>query len=263
MNLFLDTEFTGLHQATTLVSLALVAGDSRIFYAEFNDYDRSQVDEWIQANVINHLTMAPPPAGEQEYYSKARFRSSIPLTEQWNLKMRGSRAEVAKELREWLGQFDAVEVWSDCLAYDWVLFCDLFGGAFGLPGNIYYIPFDICTAFKLKGVDPDISREEFAGLPLQAKHNSYNDAMVIKFCYEKLKLEPPTLTVFELGDQVVNLDPDFEKPGLVGTVTEVWYDGEKVLWVNVDWSDGAFDGNGHYRITKGYQGRYLRLVCNV
>jgi hypothetical protein len=85
----------------------------------------------------------------------------------------------------WLSQWDSVEMWSDCLAYDWVLFNNLFGTAFDIPKNVYYIPFDICTLFKIKGLDPDINREEFAGLD-GPKHNALHDALVIKACYEKL-----------------------------------------------------------------------------
>lgn len=53
MKLFFDTEFTGLHKDTTLISLGMVDEDGRTFYAEFNDYDKSQCDEWIQKNVHN------------------------------------------------------------------------------------------------------------------------------------------------------------------------------------------------------------------
>lgn len=42
--LFLDCEFTGLHQQSTLISLALVSG-GRSFYAEFNDYWKRNVIE--------------------------------------------------------------------------------------------------------------------------------------------------------------------------------------------------------------------------
>ena len=55
-----------------------------------------------------------------------------------------------------------------------------------IPKNIYYIPLDICTLFKVKGIDPDISREEFSGVNSKNKHNSLFDAKVIKLCYEKL-----------------------------------------------------------------------------
>jgi hypothetical protein len=49
---------------------------------------------------------------------------------------------------------------------------------------VYYIPFDLATLLKMKGVDPDISREEFAQAPPNGpKHNALWDARVIKACY--------------------------------------------------------------------------------
>ena len=47
MNLYFDTEFTGLHKDTTLISLGIISEDNRTFYAEFSDYNKSQVDNWI------------------------------------------------------------------------------------------------------------------------------------------------------------------------------------------------------------------------
>ena len=55
MKIFLDTEFTGLHKNTSLISLGMVDERGRTFYAEFTDYDESQCDDWIQKNVINNL----------------------------------------------------------------------------------------------------------------------------------------------------------------------------------------------------------------
>jgi hypothetical protein len=101
----------------------------------------------------------------------------------------GSTEMIKNRLEKWLSQFDSIEIWSDCLSYDWVLFCQIFGHAFSIPKNVYYIPFDICTLFKLKGIDPDISREIFAfdGIPYgNSKHNSLWDAQVIKMCFDKL-----------------------------------------------------------------------------
>lgn len=105
--------------------------------------------------------------------------------------MRGNTEEIKKNLQIWLNQFEKVEIWSDCLAYDWVLFNQLFGHAFNIPENVYYIPFDICTLMKIKNIDPDISREKFAfdqEVELESfdKHNALWDAKVIKKCYEKL-----------------------------------------------------------------------------
>lgn len=164
MKVFFDTEFTGLHAKTTLMSIGLVDEEGRTFYAELNDYDKSQVDEWLENNVVANFT------GENTM----------------------NMQQLKLELTEWLAVYDSVEVWSDCLAYDWVLFNSIFGTAFDIPKNVYYIPFDICTMMKLKGVDPDINREEYAfnAVPAIAqKHNALWDAQVIRACYENLRLE--------------------------------------------------------------------------
>lgn len=157
MKIFFDTEFTGLHQKTTLLSIGLVDENGRTFYRELDDYDIDQVDQWIHDNVIANFT------------------------ETRKVTLHG----LQQELTEWLKTYDNVEMWSDCLAYDWVLFNNIWGGAFDIPKNVYYIPFDICTMMKLKGVDPDINREKFAGVEGN-KHNALHDAKVIKACYEKL-----------------------------------------------------------------------------
>ena len=38
MKIFFDTEFTGLHKDTSLISIGLVDEDGKTFYAEFLDY---------------------------------------------------------------------------------------------------------------------------------------------------------------------------------------------------------------------------------
>lgn len=171
MKVFFDTEFTGLHQQTTLISIGCVAENERQFYAEFTDYDQSQVDEWIVNNVLSHLQYA-----NCEIEGGYKYQG-----------LRADSATVAKCLRSWLESLgEPVEMWADCLAYDWVLFCQLFGGAMNIPKCVYYIPFDIAALMKVKGVDPDINRAEFAGMAGGAKHNALWDAEVIKVCYEGL-----------------------------------------------------------------------------
>lgn len=190
--IFFDTEFTGLHQNTTLISIGLISDCGKTFYAELNDYDKSQVDEWLQNNVIDKLIMSEPRIGEDEYYKAARANENPignDLYNSYSVQLRGNMETIKNELERWLNQFDQVEIWSDCLAYDWVLFNQIFGHAFNIPKNIYYIPFDICTLFKMKGIDPDISREKYGcgeHYSEMPKHNALWDAMVIKMCFEKL-----------------------------------------------------------------------------
>lgn len=206
MKVFFDTEFTGLHQDTTLVSVGCWVESGVNFYAEFTDYNESRVDEWIETHVLKNLHLNPgltlPNLGNEEM-----------------IRVRGSTDMIKAELVKWLAHFQKVEMWGDCLAYDWVLFCQIFGGAFNIPKNVYYIPFDISTLLNLKGVDPDINREEFAfGVKRAAelnehlvseeqfeKHNALWDASVIKRCYDKLNALPARNVITQNKDMPVTL----------------------------------------------------------
>jgi hypothetical protein len=180
--IFFDCEFTGLHKNTTLISIGLISDCGKTFYAEFTDYDKGQVDDWIKKNVISKLKRA-------NNNNKSAF--SIGKGNEF-LEVFGNKEGIKLYLKKWLSQFEQVEMWSDCLSYDWVLFNNIFGTAFDIPKNIYYIPFDICTLFKIKGIDPDISREEYAKeskenwFAEEKKHNALFDAKIIKMCYNRL-----------------------------------------------------------------------------
>lgn len=43
--IFFDTEFTGLHKDTSLISIGLVSENGQKFYAEITDYDKSQIND--------------------------------------------------------------------------------------------------------------------------------------------------------------------------------------------------------------------------
>lgn len=170
---FFDTEFTGLHKNTTLISIGLISECGKTFYAEFWDYDKTQIDEWLQTNVLDNLIWPNKKYNGNDYNKDNIFSG-------------GSTDAIREDLEKWLSQFEQVEIWSDCLSYDWVLFNDIFGHAFNIPKNVHYIPYDICTVFKIKGIDPDISRKEFSGLENETQHNALADAKMIKACYERL-----------------------------------------------------------------------------
>lgn len=176
---FLDTEFTGLVKDTELISLGLYINEDNYFYAEFNDWDKSKSFEWLEKTVISKL----------EFQLQDNVLNKIGNC--W--KAKANKQEVASELRNWLSQYEVIELWADVLAYDWVLFCDLFGGAFGIPENIFYTPFDIATLFRMKGLltpkgkyEGDVSRYEFARVDNALQHHALEDARVESLCYQKL-----------------------------------------------------------------------------
>lgn len=171
--IFFDTEFTGLHADSTLISIGMVSETGGTFYAEFTDYDQDQVNPWIQENVISKLHLTGNEKGDDLH----------------NLQILGTTEQIRDAICVWLEQFGEVEMWSDCLAYDWVLFCGLWDNALSVPSYIYYIPFDICTLFRVYEINPDINREEYAygsTNVVKNKHNAYWDALVIKACHDEL-----------------------------------------------------------------------------
>ena len=178
MKIFFDTEFTGLHKDTTLISIGLVDGDGRTFYAEFSDYDESQVDNWILENVISHLKLACTP----------RTGPVINIYEN-NWEVYGDKAQVKDVLKDWLSKYDIVQLVSDVCHYDMVLFIDIFGSAFDLPKNVcpfcYDINHDIAELCVISDAEAfDKSREELCYRDIEGyKHNALYDAKVIKEIY--------------------------------------------------------------------------------
>jgi len=185
MKIFFDTEFTGLHKNTTLISIGLVDENGRTFYAEFSDYDESQCDDWIHENVIKHLKWSKEGPTEN-------FKSISGINNDW--KAYGTKEYIKTVLSEWLAEYDYVELVSDVCHYDMVLFIDIFGGAFDIPKNVnpacHDINQDLAKRFMITEREAfDLSREALLKARVDShiiegdKHNSLYDAKVIKEIY--------------------------------------------------------------------------------
>lgn len=182
MKLFFDTEFSGLHKDTTLISIGIVAEDGKKFYAELTDYSREQCDDWIKENVINNLLYND----SEKVYERPR--------DEMDCYIKDNRDLVIGALRDWLSQFDSIQFVSDVCHYDFVLLIDLFGTAFDLPKNVnpacHDINQDIARHFDISEAEAfDVSREEIVlelyGREIEGrKHNALYDAEVIKAIYE-------------------------------------------------------------------------------
>lgn len=183
--IFFDTEFTGLHQNTTLISIGLISDEGERFYAELTDYDESQCDAWIEKNVLDHLILS----GNDEL-SESLAADSMTTT------VIGCKHDVQAELLEWLKGFgDDIQFVSDVCHYDMVLLCELLAdGAILLPNWInpycHDITQDIAMILDISEKAAfDISREQLLtdrgiDLPKGQKHNALYDAEVIKAIYD-------------------------------------------------------------------------------
>lgn len=175
MKMFFDTEFTELTQKAKLLSLALVAESGASFYAEFSDYDVSKANDWVKENVLSKF-----------------FLRNTDLSNTQKVQVLGTEVEIVAALQNWMRDITGnrnknFQFWGDCPAWDWVLFCELFGGSFGRPANVHYMCMDLATVFQIKGYDPDYERKAFLeehGITVQGhQHNALYDAFVTKECY--------------------------------------------------------------------------------
>lgn len=188
MKIFFDTEFTGLHKDTTLISIGMVDEVGRCFYGEFTDYDVSQVSDWIRENVLSHLMLKD--SGMMERLKNAFKDGGYDIT-----MVRGGRAVVLSVLRHWLDKYDEIQFVSDVCHYDFVLLIDLFGTAFDLPKNVcpscHDINQDIASYYGVSEYTAfGINRDEIVDEPFLSefvsKHNSLYDALVIRLVYSKV-----------------------------------------------------------------------------
>lgn len=218
--LFFDAEFTGLRKDTTLISLGIISGNGKKFYAEFTDFNWDYVDDWIQKNVLDKLILKKfyPHGGKEiekqmeEWKNEGYEVSNLPTMNTFYLLYNTKRTNddftevvgdsdwIREALSEWLSQFDSIQFVSDVCHYDFVLLIDLLTGgktALDLPDNIsavcHDINSDIARHYGISDKEAfDKSREEIVlelcGHEIDGvKHNALYDAEVIKAIYDEIK----------------------------------------------------------------------------
>lgn len=157
--LYGDTEFTGCHPKTSLVSLGLVTAADHRFYAEFTDYDKNQVNSWIGKNVIQNLKLLEMCPGTS-------------ITEETGTGTtvtycKGDRGYIKGHTLNWLDEHHIAGSpykWHlDLYTYDMFLLTDLLctykDGYPVMPemlNDIY--PADLSHAIAMFGLDPDTRR---------------------------------------------------------------------------------------------------------
>jgi hypothetical protein len=207
IKIYFDTEFTGLTQNTSLISIGMVTEYGEIFYAEFTDYDKTKVTPWIQEYVIDNLRL-------KHSYSKGL-----------NFYIRDSKEEIIKVLSTWLKTImhehknsgNHIQFVSDVAHYDFMLLIDIISkNALDLPDYIspycHDVNQDIATFYDISDIEAfNMSREgilidimpvynTFLKYQLSNndnKHNALWDAKIIAYI-DKLIHGDPINQNFEL-----------------------------------------------------------------
>lgn len=174
---FIDTEFTGEHAYSTLISIGVVTLDGRELYITLNDYDKGQLTDWLKENVLAEIDPDKSVNSKTAYQYLDAFLSDYSN-----------------------GQL--LYVVSCGLLQDYILMLELF--KYSQPGRKYfhalhclpdylnhYAAIDLNTLFRVCNIDPQINREEFAGFGISLKrHNALDDAKVVRGCFVNLMNEP-------------------------------------------------------------------------
>ena len=179
--IFIDTEFTGEHAYTTLVSLGITTLEGDEFYVTLNDYDKNQVSKWLKKNVLSNINSAKSISSKEAYIKLDLF------------------------LKEYANN-QKLYVVSCGLLQDYILMIELFKhsnpnnhfDSFNcLPSYLkHYAAIDLNTLFRVCDVNPNIDRIKFAGLDKEVKrHNALDDAKVVRECFLKIK-DYPELKLF-------------------------------------------------------------------
>jgi hypothetical protein len=108
--------------------------------------------------------------------------------------VKGNRFEIKASFEIWLEQFNNpeqkkpfIQMWGDVPHYDWVLLCELYGGAMNIPDAIHFMPMDIATMLYMKNIDISLEREKLVDKSKRElkKHNALYDARLGKEVFEK------------------------------------------------------------------------------
>lgn len=188
INLYFDTEFTGLHKDTTLISIGITSSRGDAFYAELTDFGETQANPWIKENVLANTVRG----------GNHKLREMLDK-DQNVLFVIGDKSDIREALKQWLEHFESgIQFVSDVSHYDFVLLVDLLAdSALELPGYIsascHDINQDIARVLRVTDQEAfNFSREELLTklgkeLPEGVKHNALYDAEVIKTIYSQLQ----------------------------------------------------------------------------
>jgi hypothetical protein len=175
MKYFFDTEFIESSERKTidLISIGIVAEDGRKYYTISTEFDASLASEWVKENVLSKL----PPRRGSFNPAEALF-STLNESKAWK-----SRAQIKQELLDFIvPDENGIEFWADYGAYDWVVFCWIFGCMVDLPDGYPYN----CNDINQWTTQLGLTRKFLPPEPENA-HNALIDAQWTKEAYNALK----------------------------------------------------------------------------
>ena len=169
---FIDAEFTGEHQRTTLVSLAVVGSDKQQIYLTFDGYNCEQVTPWLQENVLRYIDPKSCVSYLEGYRQLSAWFENYAQGAMVSLVSVGKTLDLILLFELWHQKYPERKYFHN-------LYC--------LPDYLNHSAhFDLPTIFWLAGLSPDLDREELvAGAISGQRHNALYDALVVRECFNR------------------------------------------------------------------------------
>lgn len=171
MKYYLDAEFIENGFTIDLLSIALVCEDGKELYRQNSDAKFQAASDWVWRNVFPHLqhfnmkgerSCNKRSSTLETHYTSACHSHECP----WR-----SKAEIRDEIKAFIDieKNGKPEIWGYYSAYDWVVFCQLFGAMIDLPKGYPMFCRDIIQECKRLG-NPELPKLE------KGEHSALLDA---------------------------------------------------------------------------------------
>jgi len=121
---FFDTEFAEDGKTIELISIGIVAEDSREYYACNAELNLAKCSTWVRENVLPQLP---------SFASTHQNVIDNPDVSVWK-----TRAQIAEDIKQFVLEHadkEKPEFYAYFADYDWVVLCQLFGTMVNLPGG--------------------------------------------------------------------------------------------------------------------------------
>ncbi len=170
---FVDTEYTGEHAFTTLVSIGLVTLDGKELYVTLNDYARDQVTDWLKDNVLRFIDHRQSVSKKDACELISRFLETYSEGKNISLVSAGKVTDLILLFQLWHSLYPEKKY---------------FHSLYDLPGYLRHrVHLDLDTLFFAAGVDENVDREVFVGnLGCGIRHHALYDARIVRECFLKL-----------------------------------------------------------------------------
>jgi len=174
MKYFLDTEFIERPNQIDLISIGLVCEDGREYYAINTEYSYFDASDWVKENVIQPMYLQEVGRDNRDKYSIEFFQRSYGRT----------LLQIKKDLLEFIEVtiYDKPEFWGHYSAYDWVVFCWIFGTMAELPRGYPMYCNDLQQVFDNSNIEVVVPEQK-------NEHNALDDAKWNKAFYDSMMAE--------------------------------------------------------------------------